>query len=159
MVTWTMITLVSGTKVLYRSLLQCWLVLMNSYYQRTLILLPWLENLWSWDWLSACPSSSSSCFSGQFYLRRKYFIHQKISSNFRYVVTVLWRCCFKPKLEAEQNPISSNFHNPTRNYKILSNSQTQTSLLHLHTPTTPVFCSPETTSGRIHIVIKLRLIK
>ena len=121
MVTWTMITLLSGTKVLCKPLLQCWLLLMNSYYQRTLILLPWLENLWSWDWLSVCLSSSSSFFSGQFYRRRKYFISSEIHfSNFRYLVTVLWRCCFKPKLEAEQNPISP--HNPTRNYKSIHKS-------------------------------------
>ena len=61
-------------------------------------------------------------------------ILSNLSSNFRYVVTVLWRCCFKEKLQVEQKPFPSNIADQARKYKMFSNSHTQTSLLHLQPP-------------------------
>ena len=70
-----------------------------------------------------------------------------ILSNFRYLVTVLWRCYLTEKSQVQQEPFSSNLPNKTRKYKMLSNSHTQTtSLPHLQAANS-VFCSPETTTG------------
>ena len=71
--------------------------------------------------------------------------HQRFIVNVSYVLTVLWRCWSKEKLQTNQKPAWSNLPNQTRDYKMLSNSQTQTSLLHLHPS------SPDTTTGRLHI--------
>ena len=85
-------------------------------------------------------------FLGSVSLQQEVFhFTRDLLSTFSYVLTVLWRCWSKEKLQTNQKPAWSNLPNQTRDYKMLSNSQTQTSLLHLHPS------SPETTTGRLHI--------
>ena len=76
--TWTMTTHQPGTKV----------TLCINPSQRTVN--PWLEKQWSWDWLSVSPSSSSSCFWGQFHYSRKSFISPEIYCQ---RLAMCWQSC------------------------------------------------------------------